>query len=79
METAELIPIVRDLSVIGCLVIAVRWLADKFSAAQRELVDLLRGVISDNTKTLGEVRDSMRKCHQHRENVSLHEPKENRP
>lgn len=72
MSEQDLVTLVQTGGVLGCLVLAVRWLADRFTSAQRELVDLLRGVIADNIKALGEVRDTMRDCHISRDKARLH-------
>lgn len=73
MTPAELVPLLQTGGALACLILAVRWLAEKFGASQRELVDLLRGVIADNTRTLTEVCDTLKDCH-HRPNVRTTEP-----
>ena len=72
MTAEELMPIVQTGGAIACLALAVRWLADRFTSAQRELVDLLRGIIADNTKVLGEVRAVVKECHTARDKARLY-------
>jgi hypothetical protein len=71
--TPEVVSLIQTGGAIACLVLAVRWLAGKFTDSQRELVDLLRGVIADNTRTLTEVKDTLKGCKVHNP-PKLHEP-----
>lgn len=78
MNIAEIIPLIQTGGAIVCLVFAVRWLAGKFSDSQREMVDLMRGVIAQNSTAMHEVKDAMREVSAAISNCPSHKPP-NRP
>ena len=63
MTQPELVTLIQNGGAVVCLVLAVRWLATKFDDSQKELVQLLRGVIAENTRILTDVQHTLTDCH----------------
>ena len=58
--------LVKTGGAIGCLIVAVRWLAAQWTAAQAQLVAMLSTTIQQNSELLREVRDTLKQCHDKR-------------
>lgn len=64
--TDPYLELVKTGGAIGCLIVAVRWLAAQWTAAQAQLVSMLATTINQNSDLLREVRDTLRQCHEKR-------------
>lgn len=63
MNDLPYLEIAKTGTTIGFLAVAVHWLAQKWQAAQTQIVTLLTGTLDQNSELLREVRDVIKKCH----------------
>lgn len=63
MSDLPYLEIAKTGTTIGFLAVAVHWLAQKWQAAQTQLVTLLTGTLDQNSALLREVRDVLKNCH----------------
>lgn len=63
MNDLPYLEIAKTGTTIGFLAVAVHWLAQKWQAAQTQLVTLLTGALDQNSALLREVRDVLKNCH----------------